>query len=93
MPDTESLVDAGDRVASADAALLGESAGAAPTCKCGYGRDHLMVSADCKYTMWGWFWVTFVGVTTRPIKVDFRCRVCTQTFDSSVDPSDLDRHT
>ena len=73
-------------------AAVGQS-GERATCRCGYGRDHLMVSADCKYTMWGWFWVTFVGVTTRPIQVNYRCRVCGQTFDKSVDDADLSRHT
>lgn len=93
MQDTDPAPVEADAVEAADAPPATGPAVQPPTCRCGYGRDHLMVSADCKYTMWGWFWVTFVGVTTRPIKVDFRCRVCSQTFDTSVDPDVLTRHT
>jgi hypothetical protein len=48
-----------------------------------------MVSPERKYTRWGTFWVIFMGVTTLPIKVEFRCRVCGDTFDATEDPKDM----
>jgi hypothetical protein len=70
----------------------GEAAKASthPRCKCGHDRTHLMVSAEGKYTLMGWFWVTVMGVTTRPWEVRYRCRACGEVFDSSRDPAALD---
>ena len=59
-------------------------------CKCGHDRTHYLVSAKCKYTFAGWLWVTLVGVTTRPLKIDYQCRRCEQIFDTSQEPEDLD---
>jgi len=63
-----------------------------PTCACGHRRDHLMVSPVARYSGWGSFWVFFMGVTARPVRIDFQCRVCRQTFDSTTDPDDLEDH-
>ena len=65
---------------------------ARPRCRCGFDRDGVMVSAEAKYSGWGWFWVTFVGVTSTPTRVDFRCRVCNETFDTEKDPAQLRRY-
>jgi hypothetical protein len=62
-------------------------------CKCGHGPDHHMVSAHCKYSLWGWFWVTMVGVTTRPIFVSLKCRVCQEVVLESSEPHILDKYT
>jgi hypothetical protein len=48
-----------------------------------------MVSARPTYTGWAKFWVFFMGVSAIPIRLDYRCRVCTQTFDRSEDQADL----
>lgn len=50
-----------------------------------------MVSPVPTYTGWGKFWVFFIGVSTRPVRVQFRCRVCRTTFDSIDDPKELER--
>lgn len=62
-----------------------------PRCKCGYDRTHYMVTPDGKYSGMGWFWVLF-GVTTRPTRIEYKCRRCGQFFDETTDPQDLDNH-
>lgn len=64
----------------------------AKVCRCGHGKHHHMVSGQGEYTATGWFWVLF-GVTTKPIKVKFKCRVCNQIFHESNDPEVLQQHT
>ncbi len=60
-----------------------------PSCICGYDRNHHMVSPVPTYTNWGKFWVIFMGVSTRPIRIDFQCRVCNEVFDHTEDPAEL----
>lgn len=48
-----------------------------------------MVSAEPTYTSWAKFWVFFMGVSAVPIRLDYRCRVCRETFDQSEAPQDL----
>jgi hypothetical protein len=59
-------------------------------CRCGHGRHHHMVSPVGKYTLMGWFWVTVMGVTTRPLRIDYRCRECGEVFDYTEDPAARD---
>ena len=59
------------------------------TCRCGFHRDHLMVSPKLEYTTWGWFWLTLVGASARPIKATWTCRVCGQAIDETEDPEIL----
>lgn len=63
-----------------------------PTCVCGHGRTHYMVSPLPTYTGWGKFWVIFMGVSTTPVRIDYHCRVCEQTFDFTEDPALLGLH-
>ena len=63
-----------------------------PTCVCGHDRTHYMVSPLPTYTGWGKFWVIFVGVSTKPVRIDYQCRVCWQTFDFTEDPAELALH-
>jgi hypothetical protein len=65
-----------------------EPAPAIPRCSCGHDRRHHMVSPEPTYTGWGKFWVMFMGVSSIPIRLDFRCRVCGEVFDSTVDPTE-----
>jgi hypothetical protein len=64
---------------------------ARPTCKCGHDRAHYMVSAVGEYSAWGWFTVLF-GISTRPLRLTYKCRRCNVTFDSTDDPTELDKH-
>jgi hypothetical protein len=59
------------------------------TCACGHDRRHYLVSPVPTYTGWAKFWVIFMGVSTKPSRVDFQCRQCHQTFDFTEDPSEL----
>ena len=58
-------------------------------CSCGYDRNHYMVSAVPTYTAWGTFWITLMGVSATPIRIDFRCRICGDVFDFIHDPQEL----
>jgi len=48
-----------------------------------------MVSAECKYTAWGWFWVTVIGASARPTKAIFRCRTCGEIVEETTDDAVL----
>jgi len=63
------------------------------TCSCGYERDHFMISPECKYSLWGWMRVSFLGISTRPIRVEYRCRRCLTLLHISTDPLVLDELT
>lgn len=58
-------------------------------CRCGYTRDHVMVSPVPTYTGWAKFWVFFMGVSYKPVALDFQCRVCKEVFDRTEDPDTL----
>ncbi len=58
-------------------------------CKCGNDRSHHMVSPVATYTLWGQIWVTLIGVSAIPIRIDFQCRVCRESFDFITDPKAL----
>lgn len=61
-----------------------------PRCSCGHDRNHHMVSPDPVYTLTGSFWVAVFGVSTKPIRIKFRCRRCNETFEESEEPALLD---
>ena len=58
-------------------------------CHCGYDRNHYMVSKLPTYTAWGTFWITLLGVSATPIRLDFKCRICKDQFDFIIDPEEL----
>jgi hypothetical protein len=58
-------------------------------CYCGYDRKHHMVSIVPTYTRWGAFWVTMMGVSATPTRIDFVCRICKKRFDREKDPAIL----
>jgi hypothetical protein len=58
-------------------------------CGCGHDRTHYLVSPVATYTRWGTFWVIFVGVSTKPVRVDFKCRQCGRLFDFTEDSVEL----
>ncbi len=65
----------------------------AATCRCGHGVGHYMVSPDCQYDWWGWIRVSFLGISTRPILVRYRCRACREVIWETDDPAEIERHT
>lgn len=52
-----------------------------------------MVSPDCLYSWWGWIRVSFLGISTRPTLVRYRCRACREILFETDEPAELDRHT
>ena len=58
-------------------------------CSCGHDRNHYMVSQLPTYTAWGTFWITLLGVSATPIRLDFKCRICGEVFDFILDPAEL----
>ena len=59
------------------------------TCSCGHSRSHHLVTPRATYTAWGTFWITIMGVSATPIRVDFICRMCNEKFDFEIDPERL----
>ena len=59
------------------------------TCSCGHSRSHHLVTPRATYTGWGTFWITIMGVSATPIRVDFICRMCNEKFDFEIDPERL----
>ena len=59
------------------------------TCSCGHSRKHHLVTPRATYTAWGTFWITIMGVSATPIRVDFICRMCNEKFDFEIDPERL----
>ena len=62
-------------------------------CPCGYNRSHFMISPECKYSLWGWMRVSFLGISTRPVRVVYRCRRCNTVLHRTNDPQILDELT
>jgi len=60
-------------------------------CRCGYTRAHHMVSADPQYTVLGWLKLV-AGITSRPKKIQWRCRRCDQVIASTTDAAALDTY-
>jgi hypothetical protein len=58
-------------------------------CSCGYDRHHIMVTPHPTYTLWGTFWVTLMGVSSIPIRIDFICRRCEERFDFIINQEEL----
>jgi len=46
-----------------------------PRCVCGHDRNHYMVTASPTHGLGGWLRL-FVGISTRPTKITYRCRRC-----------------
>jgi len=62
------------------------------TCRDGFDKNHHMVTPQAEYSGIGWFLVTF-GITTRPVKIKYKCRKCNEIFDESTSNEDLDKNT
>ena len=58
-------------------------------CVCGHDRAHYLVSPVPTYSGWAKFWVIFMGVSTKPSRVDFQCRQCRRVFDFTEDSTEL----
>ena len=59
------------------------------TCSCGHSRNHHLVTPRATYTTWGTFWITIMGVSATPLRVEFICRMCNEKFDFEIDPERL----
>lgn len=62
-----------------------------PTCRCGYGKGHHMVSDEADYSFIGWVAV-LIGISARPTLVKYRCRRCNEVFHQTRDPAVLAKH-
>ena len=74
--------EAAEKAASPDLEILEK-------CSCGHDRTHYMVSTLPTYTGWGTFWITLLGISAVPIRLDFKCRVCGEVFDFIRDSDEL----
>jgi hypothetical protein len=63
----------------------------APVCRCGFARDHYMVSAEPEYTFGAWIRMA-VGISASPQRIRYRCRRCDQVLAETRDPAVLEAH-
>jgi hypothetical protein len=61
-----------------------------PRCPCGFAREHPMVSPSPEYSFFGWAFI-LLGVSWRPLRILFVCRVCTFELDRIDDPKEMAR--
>ncbi len=45
-------------------------------CKCGNNLNHPKVYHNSEYSKWGWFLLTILGLSAKPISVSFICMDC-----------------
>ncbi len=62
-----------------------------PRCSCGYDKSHSMIKPDCHYSGWGWLLFS-IGMSAKPIRVDFVCEICKDKIDSSTDNEILKKY-
>jgi len=60
-------------------------------CKCGYKINDPHIVAKTNYSSWGWFLFTILGMSAKPISIDFICTVCGDKLESSTDQETLKR--
>jgi len=63
-----------------------------PACSCGHDHDHYMVSKDPVYTFIGSIWVAIFGISTKPIRIKYRCRRCNEVFEEVTEGPLLDQY-
>lgn len=57
-----------------------------PVCRCGYDRENFWVSAQARYSFFGFVMGVFMGLsTTLPKSIRFKCRKCGQTVEERFD--------
>jgi hypothetical protein len=61
-------------------------------CTCGNDKNSKATVHKCHYSSMGWILLSLVGMSAKPIKVDFTCTKCGETFESSTDPEVLKQY-
>lgn len=62
------------------------------TCSCGYDRNEKKwVMPKCTYSGIGWFFY-FIGISAKPVKVEFKCQKCGDVFGATEDPEILKQY-
>jgi hypothetical protein len=62
------------------------------TCKCGYNYNNTKVIAKTKYSSLGWFLFTILGLSAKPIQVDFTCSICGEVIATSKEKEILSKY-
>lgn len=80
-------------MSSASPPPSGSPAPPAKTCRCGYGRGHVFVSAEPQYSGFHFWMGVLMGVSMgEPKSVRFRCRRCGDVIEETRDPEVLRAH-
>ncbi|RMD51582.1 MAG: hypothetical protein D6830_00015 [Ignavibacteria bacterium] len=61
-------------------------------CKCGNDRNSKQVNHKCHYSGFGWFLFSILGMSAKPVRVDFTCNNCGETFEKCTDPQVLKQY-
>ena len=60
-------------------------------CSCGHDRHHPLVIRKNKYTKWGMFGL-LLGISVKPISARYQCNKCSEIFDETADPVELNKY-
>lgn len=65
----------------------------APTCRCGYTRQHPLVTSEARYSMFHYVLGIFMGVSGgEPKSVQYRCSRCGTLIEESTAREDIIAH-
>ncbi len=61
-----------------------------PRCRCGHTKDDFWVSANARYSAWGFVMGVFMGISgTLPKSIQFQCRKCGQVIEERTDQKSI----
>jgi hypothetical protein len=60
-------------------------------CRCGHDRSHYMVTPAPVYGVGGWARV-FIGISTRPKRIEYHCRRCDEVISETTAAAELDSY-
>lgn len=61
-------------------------------CSCGYTKNDYQVERKSFYTKFGWFLVGGLGMSAKPIKVEYKCNECGDVLEIITDTEELKKY-
>lgn len=72
------------------ASTAAQPTAAEPRCGCGHAKDNFWVSANARYSAWGFIMGVFMGISgTLPKSIQFQCRKCGQVIEERRDQKSI----
>ena len=61
-------------------------------CRCGYTKDDYQIERKNIYTSFGWLLNAGLGMSAKPIRVEYKCSVCGDVIDTITDKEELKKY-